>query len=272
MKTIRIFISSPGDVAEERGKARQVVQGLQRHYGSRALLEVVMWEDLALNVDLSAQESIQKVLAKEGGIDVAVFILWARLGSELSEQRTPRADGTPYRSGTEHEFDLMMEARAQSGGTRPHLLAYWWDDERNFLESLKQQAPGLYKVALEQKESARRFVQERFMDERGRNIRGLVIYGEPVSFAQRLDRHLRQVLDEILGANQSTPAWTESPYRSLEVFEIQHAPIFFGRDEETCDILQRLREQQRSGPAFVCLVGSSGSGKSSLARAGWRVA
>ena len=270
MNPIRIFISSPGDVTEEREKARQVVEALRRHYSGLARLEVVMWEDLALDVDLSAQESIQKVLANEGGVAVAVFVLWSRLGSELSAHKTTRPDGSVYRSGTEHEFDLMMRARQESGGTRPHILAYYRDDEKGFLEALKEQAPERYKEAIEQKESARRFIEERFMDEHGRNIRGLVIYGEPVSFAQRLDRHLREVLDRILSTDRSAPIWTEAPYRSLEVFDIQHAPIFCGRDREICDVLDRMREQER-GPdvcAFVCIVGASGSGKSSLARAG----
>ena len=35
MKTIRIFISSPGDVAPERDKARQVIHDLQRRYLGR---------------------------------------------------------------------------------------------------------------------------------------------------------------------------------------------------------------------------------------------
>ena len=44
--------------------------------------------------------------------------------------------------------------------------------------------------------------------------------------------------------------------------------LFCGRDEETCDLLQRLRDQRRAGCAFAVIVGASGSGKSSLARAG----
>lgn len=35
MKTIRIFISSSGDVAVERDKARRVVEGLQKRYAGR---------------------------------------------------------------------------------------------------------------------------------------------------------------------------------------------------------------------------------------------
>lgn len=30
--TVRIFISSPGDVNDERDKARRVIDGLQRHF------------------------------------------------------------------------------------------------------------------------------------------------------------------------------------------------------------------------------------------------
>jgi tetratricopeptide (TPR) repeat protein len=268
MKTLRIFISSPNDVAEERGKARVVIESLERQYERLARLEVVMWEDLALSVDQSAQQSIARVLSEKDGVDIAVFILWSRLGSELSEKATPRPGGGGYRSGTEHEFDLMLAARQESGGKKPHILAYWRQDEKTFIENLKHEAPTNYQKLLEQRELARRFVEERFMDEEGRNIRGLHMFAEPVSFAQRLNCHLRQVLDELLAADWAAPSWTEAPYRSLEVFDIRHAPIFYGRDEETCDLLQRLRDQERAGCAFACIVGASGSGKSSLARAG----
>ncbi|MDF1811737.1 MAG: hypothetical protein P1V20_05970 [Verrucomicrobiales bacterium] len=35
MRLIRIFISSPGDVREERERARQVVESLRRRYAGR---------------------------------------------------------------------------------------------------------------------------------------------------------------------------------------------------------------------------------------------
>lgn len=46
MKSIRIFISSPGDVAIERDKARKVVEGLQKRYAGQLRLESVLWEGL----------------------------------------------------------------------------------------------------------------------------------------------------------------------------------------------------------------------------------
>jgi DNA-binding winged helix-turn-helix (wHTH) protein len=54
-----------------------------------------------------------------------------------------------------------------------------------------------------------------------------------------------------------------SPFRSLQVFEPQDAWLFFGRDAETQELMCRLRR----APVLV-MIGNSGSGKSSLLRAG----
>lgn len=59
------------------------------------------------------------------------------------------------------------------------------------------------------------------------------------------------------------PSDDVAPYRGLRVFGEDDARFFFGRDRE----VQRLLEKLKSS-AFVAVLGSSGSGKSSLARAG----
>ena len=81
--TIRIFISSPGDVNEERQRARQVIEGLRRRYSRHFLLKPVLWEELPLQADKSFQQGIDLVLSKEHGVDIAVFILWSRLGTAV---------------------------------------------------------------------------------------------------------------------------------------------------------------------------------------------
>jgi hypothetical protein len=43
-------------------------------------LQALLWEELPLQADMSFQQGIDMVLS-ETGIDVAVFILWSRLGS-----------------------------------------------------------------------------------------------------------------------------------------------------------------------------------------------
>ncbi|MDQ2825491.1 MAG: toll/interleukin-1 receptor domain-containing protein, partial [Actinomycetota bacterium] len=54
-----------------------------------------------------------------------------------------------------------------------------------------------------------------------------------------------------------------SPYRGLLSFEEDHAEFFFGREDDTARVLQMLRESR-----FAAVMGASGSGKSSLVRAG----
>jgi len=54
-----------------------------------------------------------------------------------------------------------------------------------------------------------------------------------------------------------------NPYVGLRPFEMDESILFFGRSEQTLEMLQRLHRHH-----FVSVVGSSGCGKSSLLRAG----
>ncbi|MGO9597505.1 MAG: tetratricopeptide repeat protein [Isosphaeraceae bacterium] len=65
------------------------------------------------------------------------------------------------------------------------------------------------------------------------------------------------------------PFTGQCPYRGLEVFDVEHAPFFFGREALTEWLVVALRASP-SGQEnrFLAILGASGSGKSSLARAG----
>jgi serine/threonine protein kinase len=56
---------------------------------------------------------------------------------------------------------------------------------------------------------------------------------------------------------------TEGPFRGLEAFDARHRDVYFGRATDVASALELLRAR-----GLVALVGPSGSGKSSLARAG----
>ncbi|MCB0166741.1 MAG: tetratricopeptide repeat protein [Anaerolineae bacterium] len=58
------------------------------------------------------------------------------------------------------------------------------------------------------------------------------------------------------------------PYRGLEFFDVEHAAHFFGRETLTQRSLKKVDPALPSRPRFLAIVGPSGSGKSSLARAG----
>ncbi|MDX2548763.1 helix-turn-helix domain-containing protein [Streptomyces sp. WI04-05B] len=55
----------------------------------------------------------------------------------------------------------------------------------------------------------------------------------------------------------------QAPYRGLARFEAVDAGVYFGRDELVAQLVERMRTRR-----LVALVGASGSGKSSLLRAG----
>jgi TIR domain/AAA ATPase domain len=55
----------------------------------------------------------------------------------------------------------------------------------------------------------------------------------------------------------------KSPFRGLQVFDVEDSLLFFGRDVEIQKLLEKLKAD-----SFLAVVGDSGSGKSSLVRAG----
>lgn len=61
----------------------------------------------------------------------------------------------------------------------------------------------------------------------------------------------------------------DCPFPGLMYFDKADAPVFFGREQERDAIVSRLKEMRTRGvPRFLMVVGSSGSGKSSVLRAG----
>jgi len=64
-------------------------------------------------------------------------------------------------------------------------------------------------------------------------------------------------------AADGPPPTAESPYRGLLPFEARHRDLFYGREKESADLLEKVQAQP-----FAALLGSSGSGKSSLLGAG----
>ncbi len=272
MKTIRIFISSPGDVAEERERARQVIDSLKRRYLGKFQLVTVLWEDLPLQADQSFQEGIDRVVTDEHGIDIAVFILWSRLGSPLGAS-VRKPDGSPYRSGTEREFDLMLHAREISQGARPSFLVYTRQDEATFEERLRGKSTAEKQEILEQKELIEHFIKEEFHESgSGHNRRAFHTFQYPQSFSLRFRTHLIALLDEMAGADSAGAIWDVAtqgpPFVGLQSFDNQHAQVFCGREAEILESRQLLSEQARKGRPFLLISGASGSGKSSLARAG----
>ncbi|MCA9736654.1 MAG: tetratricopeptide repeat protein [Gemmatimonadota bacterium] len=264
MTTLRIFVSSPGDVAAERELARRVVDRLQGEFAGRVVLEPVLWE----HEPLVATHTFQTQIVRPSETDVTVCILWSRLGTRLPKEFT-RPDGRRYASGTEFEFEDAVEGYRTQG--RPDLLVYRKTTDP--VVSLSDPDELLRK--LEQKRALDAFIQHWFIDEEEGTLRGAFhSFDRPEQFEALLETHLRKVVERRLPTRSIRPEpvgarWTKgSPFRGLQAFDVEHADVFFGRTAAIGEVLDALKLQHEAGRAFVLVVGQSGGGKSSLARAG----
>jgi len=90
-----------------------------------------------------------------------------------------------------------------------------------------------------------------------------------INFEDRYEQAFPELLEALpggrpLGAFDSfDPASIPNPFKGLEAFQQTDAALFFGREELVRRAVQRIRETR-----FLGVVGASGSGKSSLVRAG----
>ncbi len=263
-KPLRIFISSPGDVVPERRRAALVIEKLAKDYARFFEIEPYLWE----TEPMLASGHFQDAIVPPGETDIVVLILWARLGTPLPEEKYRGIDGRAPVTGTEWEFEAALAAHKQRGV--PDLLAY------------KKKAP-----------PKAEYTSEADLEELGRQLqkfgafwsRHFVDHGEFRAafgefenldgFEAKLEGDLRRLIERRIAALQAqpdkavSPTWLKgSPFRGLEIYRFEHAPIFFGRSEATKTAVEQLVENAEAGRPFLLVLGASGSGKSSLVQAG----
>ncbi len=128
VKKIRVFISSPGDVAEERRRAALVLGRLKRDFARFFDISPELWE----YEPMLAAGSFQDVIIEPAATDIVVLILWSRLGTPLPPQTSLRAyrglDGRTPVTGTEWEFENALNAarerKERDEPPTPDILVY----------------------------------------------------------------------------------------------------------------------------------------------------
>lgn len=264
--SLRIFISSPGDVSEERELTKKVIKRLQGAYSGRLELQPIFWE----YEPLLATQSFQEQITRPSQTDIVITILWSRLGTRLPAQFT-KSDGSRYESGTEFEFEDALQSFKEHG--TPDLLIYKKTADPKV--SLKDKKVLLDKI--KQKEALDVFFDRWFHDKtEGTLIAAFHPFANSANFEELFEAHLNKLIKNKLPGlsleeKHSTikPIWNEgSPFRGLDVFNFEHAPVFFGRTKAISEIIDSLRVQSDLEKSFVLVLGRSGGGKSSLVRAG----
>lgn len=263
MRKIRIFISSPSDVLLERTIARNVINEYNALYAQYAQFEVLMWEDFPLSADATFQDGINYFITQET-IDIAVFILWSRLGTPLCS-KFKKADGSPYKSGTEYEFDLMMKLRNETNHPSRILTYVKEGDQIPPQMNLKAM-----KDFLQQKDNLNSFLQEYFRDDATNSNYAYMPFGENVSFDQAFRTHIKKAIEDIIGDIDGIKEWEGNPYVGLNSFEYDQQSIFFGRKQLIYETASKLTTfvGDQSIKNNLIVLGESGSGKSSFVKAG----
>ncbi|MBK8908474.1 MAG: AAA family ATPase [Rhodospirillales bacterium] len=251
---LRIFLSSPGDVAAERNRADDVIRKVDADLWD-VDLEVVRWEERPY----SAVSTFQAQIDKPSECDLVVCIFWKRLGTVLPPEFN-RPDGSA-RTGTEFEFEDACVAARTRPEKIPAIFVYRSTKPVTFNE-----------VTLAQEQAEKKALDEfwcRWLrNEEGYFLAASKNYADPDAFARQFERDLRAWIAARLSNTDWDIAVKGSPFRGLAAFDEKHASVFFGRRRATGRLRAALMAAAQRGFPGVFVLGASGAGKSSLVRAG----
>jgi WD40 repeat protein len=295
MKTIRVFVSSPGDVRAERTIADRLIRMTAEELGipvsvqysnllrdeqfpespnssvetesSELILCPYFWEYQRFSPELGYQDQ----MPNPAQFDLVTCILWSRLGTKL-HPRFQMPDGSEPRSGTDYEIAWALAQRKKTPGI-PALHVYRNRSQPN----PPVDSPERLEEFLRQWKGLNAFFESWLKDSEGKFVGAFNNYYNLEEFERLFREHFRDFLStqvssegqrQLIGRRSQARRWKENPFRGLEVFDFEHAPIFHGRIRAIGAVLEALEVQFRAQRPFVLVVGASGSGKSSLVRAG----
>lgn len=240
---LRVFVSSPGDVGEERTAARMALQALPEALGARDRLrvEAVLWDDprapVPLEMGRSGQASVDAYKPSTTQCDLVMVILSSRFGSPAVLE-----DGREIVSGTAYEIDAALAAG----------VPVWVYRDQRPLQIPAGLAADDQARRLQQFQRVQDFFDTRFSDAQGRRTGEFNSYADTPALADLLAKHLR------LWAQQRL-ALHDKPYCVPAAGS--ELPIV-GRDAE----LARLGARVLAGQ-HTCLLRAPGVGKTALAHA-----
>jgi tetratricopeptide (TPR) repeat protein len=260
VRKVTIFVSSPNDVAPERGRVQAVTAKLDREYDGLVRFETVLWEEHFYKAD----KSFQPQIAEAAACEIVVSIFWTRIGTELPANFPRMPDGKPYPSGTAYELLTALGASKAKGVPDVYVFRKTADATLPMADAERRRHAQTQIDALEA------FWSEWFRSEKGEFKAAFQNFSSTDEFEQQVELLLRQWLETrgFLGPRIAWPKEKGSPFRGLAPFEAEHAAVFFGRDRAIDEARRRFAGAAGRGSPFLLIVGASGSGKSSLARAG----
>jgi non-specific serine/threonine protein kinase len=226
MKPVRLYISSPGDVADERQRALNVVQRLQQEF-SELSIEAVLGEQEPHLVQANAAVEV----SSPADFDIYTTIIGGRLGGAGVAPPGEEGAGHPV-SITEMEYQQAVTSARDRGA--PELLVY-----RQSLAA-EQQATAQGRTVAE-------FFDKWFLSDEDQTATGAYhTFAAAEQFEDLFTVHLRKLLRRFLPRPNNLPDPDSS---------------FVGRKGLIREVKGYLRQSE---VRLVSLVGPGGTGKSRL--------
>ena len=185
---LRIFVSSPGDVPDERLRAELIIDKLAQDYSRFFSIESYRWE----HEPMLASGHFQDAIEPPSTFDIVVLILWSRLGTRLPEKTSLREyrgidDRAPV-TGTEWEYEEALKAARARGA--PDLLAF-----RNISSApIDPRDPDARNRSIAQLDALDEFWKRHFAD-RGEFLAAYEEYQTLDEFARRLEEALTKLIE-----------------------------------------------------------------------------
>ncbi len=293
MRRIDIFVSCPADVKNERSVVERVIRSIAVQFNvpvtvsySNRLRKTKPSDKLApltsngndqdsLTLcpcfweypDFKSEQDYQERIPNTGQYDLVVCILWSRLGTKISPASV-MPDGRQPNTATEYEIAWVLD-QAKRTPDFPELHVY-----RNLSTPVAPLEPKAERqIAFQQWDSVQEFFST-WKSESG-FADACSEYQDLREFENLFRKHFRDFVTKQLGREiiprkpaPNTRYWKRNPFRGLQSFDFEDAAIFHGRTKAIGEALDALRIQSNAGRPFVLILGPSGSGKSSLVRAG----
>ncbi|MBN1148610.1 MAG: AAA family ATPase, partial [Anaerolineales bacterium] len=151
--------------------------------------------------------------------------------------------------------------------TRRRLELEPWDEDAHRQLMRVLACSGQRGAALMQYETCRRLLKDELGVEPGRATTTLYEHIRDESYPPASIRLSKRMA----GLQEEPPSPGEPPYKGLHYFDEDDADLFFGREELTARLVTRVNEcmsEASEQARFLAIIGASGSGKSSILRAG----
>jgi energy-coupling factor transporter ATP-binding protein EcfA2 len=282
MRTIDIFVSSFPDVQKEHVVAGQLIRSVAAefnlpinvHYSnplraSRAQGGSIGRKDFANEsaLVLSAcfweypepEENDFLEIPNTGLYDLVICILGSRLGASPLQQCV-MPDGSRPRSATDYEVGWALYQSKQTPGC-PDLHVY--------------RSRAIPAAPLEPRDAVQEFCGAWEKDDGTRFRECCHDFQGLEEFEDLFRKHFREFLTRRLNpaipsgkTTRKVPYSGSNPFQGLDFFDFQHSAVYHGRTRAVGEVLDVLKTQAAAKKPFLLVLGPSGSGKSSLVRAG----